>query len=193
MVRRLGPEDYRDTPWKNGGGVTRELLRVEHPSDPARFFVRLSIATVASSGPFSEFAGVDRTLVLLEGDGMVLSCSEGPDVVLDRPMQTLSFAGESRVSARLLGGPTRDFNLMVDRAVGWATLRVARVDGEAPLPACPLALVHALEGALEAAGEALRPGETLVLEPQTAGALRGRGLALVIQAWRHEEAPRAPR
>lgn len=60
-------------PWKNGGGVTRELVKLPHPTDPARFLARLSIATVATSGPFSAFPGIDRTLLMLEGRGMRLS------------------------------------------------------------------------------------------------------------------------
>ncbi|OJT17017.1 hypothetical protein BO221_47220 [Archangium sp. Cb G35] len=61
-------------PWKNGGGVTRELWKLPHPFDPARFLARVSIATVGASGPFSVFPGVDRTLMILEGAGHGTGC-----------------------------------------------------------------------------------------------------------------------
>jgi len=41
--------------WKNGGGTTREILRV--PAEPTAFDWRLSLATIDSPGPFSAFEG----------------------------------------------------------------------------------------------------------------------------------------
>lgn len=41
------------TPWKNGGGETREIVSV--PSPDAPFLWRASIATLQSDGPFSAF------------------------------------------------------------------------------------------------------------------------------------------
>ncbi|HZI04709.1 MAG TPA: HutD family protein, partial [Archangium sp.] len=124
MMRRLGPADYRDMPWKNGGGVTRELLKLPHPSDPARFLARLSIATVGDSGPFSVFPGVDRTLMILDGAGVALTLRGEREVVLDRRWQPFAFPGEAEIQCRLLGGPVRDFNLMVDRALAQGALAV---------------------------------------------------------------------
>ena len=61
-------------PWRNGGGVTRELLagRTEDWS------VRLSVADIERDGPFSAFAGVDRWFAVLSGAGVVArqSCSD---------------------------------------------------------------------------------------------------------------------
>ena len=169
-------------PWKNGGGVTRELLKVPHPSDPARFLARLSIATVASSGPFSVFPGVDRILTLLEGEGMALSFGNGPEVVLDRPLRPFPFPGEAEIQCRLLGGPVRDFNLMVDRAVAEASLEVVRLaPGESrPLAGAGGVLLHVLEGRASVAGEPLAVDETLWLEQPEPRALRSDGGAVVV-------------
>ncbi len=93
MMKRLGTADYRDMPWKNGGGVTRELLKLPHPSVPDRFLARLSIATVTAPGPFSVFPGIDRILTLLEGPGMALSFGSTPEVVLDRRWQPFARSG----------------------------------------------------------------------------------------------------
>ncbi len=183
MLRRLGPADYRDVPWKNGGGVTRELLRLPHPRDPGRFFLRLSIATVATSGPFSSFPGVDRTLVLLDGEGVALSFGGGPEVLLDRPLRPLSFPGEAPVEARLLGGAIRDFNLMVDRDVGSASLRVLRLaphDAQRIEASGPL-LIHLLAGQLQVDGEPMIAHETLLFDRAGHHALRGAALAIVIE------------
>ena len=181
-MRRLGPADYRDMPWKNGGGVTRELLKLPHPTDPARFLVRLSIATVASSGPFSVFPGVDRTLMILEGPGVVLSIGGTRDVVLDRRWQPFAFPGEAEIQCRLLGGPVRDFNLMVDRALAEATLEVVHLaPGETrTLAGASTVLLHVLAGRATVAGTSLAVEETLWLDAPEALALRSDEGAAVV-------------
>lgn len=99
--------DAVDVPWRNGGGVTRELI--VQGDDP--FDWRLSAATIDRDGPFSEFAGIDRILVLLRGDGIDLELG-GRSVTLTAPGQGVVFSGEVPVAARLLGGSTVDLNLM---------------------------------------------------------------------------------
>ena len=42
-------------PWRNGGGVTRELLAWPSPGDWA---LRISVAEVERDGPFSRYPGV---------------------------------------------------------------------------------------------------------------------------------------
>ncbi|TCF97347.1 histidine utilization protein HutD [Paraburkholderia strydomiana] len=106
-------------PWKNGGGLTREVAAF--PADAAldTFVWRVSVADVAQAGPFSRFAGIDRTLVLLSGAGMLLDETQ-PDHTLKthaltRPLDIARFSGETAIDARLVDGATRDFNLMVRR------------------------------------------------------------------------------
>lgn len=173
-MRRLGPADYRDMPWKNGGGVTRELLKLPHPSDPARFLARLSIATVGASGPFSLFPGVDRTLMLLEGAGVVLTLGGAREVVLDQRWRPFAFPGEAEIECRLLGGPVRDFNLMVDRALAQGSLEVVQLaPGQAQtLAGAGTVLLHVLEGQVSVAGTPLAVEETLWLDEPGSLALR---------------------
>ncbi|WP_375768355.1 HutD family protein [Archangium gephyra] len=173
-MRRLGPADYRDMPWKNGGGVTRELLKLPHPSDPARFLARLSIATVGASGPFSVFPGVDRTLMILDGAGVVLTIHGERDVVLDRRWQPFAFPGEAEIQCRLLGGSVRDFNLMVDRAVARGSLEVVQLaPGETrTLAGARTVLLHVLEGHVAVAGTPLAVEETLWLDAPESLSLR---------------------
>ncbi|MEM5406123.1 HutD family protein [Paraburkholderia unamae] len=119
------------SPWKNGGGVTREIA-VAHVTSRAgasldAFAWRVSVADVAQAGPFSRFEGVDRTLVLLEGAGMLLD-EAGRTHVLTQPLDVAHFAGEAAIDARLVNGATRDFNLMVRRDAARGTLEVWRAN-----------------------------------------------------------------
>lgn len=111
VIRRA---DWRTMPWKNGLGVTHELLR---EGDGAQgFALRLSVAEVSADGPFSRFEGVDRVIALLDGAGLRLRRDDGQTVTLDRPGEPFAFAGEDAWACSLLGGPTLDFNVMTDRA-----------------------------------------------------------------------------
>lgn len=181
-MRRLGPGDYRDMPWKNGGGVTRELLKLPHPSDPARFLARLSIASIAESGPFSVFPGVDRTILTLEGAGVALTIHGAPEVVLDRRSPPFRFPGEAEIHCRLIDGPVRDFNLMVDRAVAEASLEVLhlRAGETRTVAGAGTVLLYCLKGRASVSGAPLAADEMLWLEAPEALALRGDEDAAVI-------------
>lgn len=125
-MRVIPPSDYRRMPWKNGGGTTFEVAL--HPPGAGwdSFVWRVSIAQIASSGPFSTLAGVDRKLVVLAG-GMTLTGVRA-DAIEVRPYDCVAFAGEAEVASRLLDGPTRDFNVMTRRGAAHADVRV--VSGE---------------------------------------------------------------
>jgi environmental stress-induced protein Ves len=107
--------------WRNGGGVTRELLA--WPA--ADWRVRMSIADVQAAGPFSRFEGIERWFAVLEGAGVELRIGGGAQR-LGPDTQALQFDGSAPVDCRLVDGPTQDFNLMA--APGTAKLR--RVEGD---------------------------------------------------------------
>jgi hypothetical protein len=122
--------DAPPIPWRNGGGITRELVLrpVDGPDDAARGFGwRVSVAEVAADGPFSPFEGYERILVLLTGAGMDLHVADldgAVDVVPLRPPYSWHrFGGESAVHATLTDGPTTDLNLMWRRDRFEATVR----------------------------------------------------------------------
>jgi environmental stress-induced protein Ves len=104
---------YRAAPWKNGGGVTREILRV--PPEPTAFDWRLSLANIASPGPFSSFDGYQRTLVLVSGPGVELDFGQHGRVKLTTAGQMVSFDGAWETSCTLLDGPSTDLNLIVSQ------------------------------------------------------------------------------
>jgi uncharacterized protein len=96
-------------PWKNGGGQTRELLRWPTDGD---WRVRLSLADIEADGPFSAFPGVQRWFAVVEGDGVELDLA-GRLHRLRTGDAPLHFDGALAPACRLLGGPTRDLNLML--------------------------------------------------------------------------------
>jgi hypothetical protein len=97
------------TPWRNGGGTTRELLAWPHKED---WSVRISVAQIASAGAFSSYAGVTRWFCVLSGDGVSLRV-DGDSHAFDRESTPLKFDGGAAVDCTLLGGATEDFNLML--------------------------------------------------------------------------------
>jgi|SRR5579872_2283004 len=109
-MRRIRASTYREVPWKNGGGMTREIAYAQE-SPP---LWRLSLATIERDGPFSDFTGYDRTIVPISGDGIELTCNDTPPMRI-APRQPFSFAGEDAVFCRLLGGTTNDVNVMTRR------------------------------------------------------------------------------
>jgi environmental stress-induced protein Ves len=102
-------------PWKNGGGTTTEIARSPESSSLDDFDWRISMARVAASGPFSRFAGVDRSIAILEGDGIVLAIDGRETARLDPCSTPFTFRGDPDVSGILVGGPIEDLNVMTRR------------------------------------------------------------------------------
>lgn len=171
----LTTRDFVRQPWKNGGGSTTQLA-VER--DGAEWLWRVSVADVERSGPFSDFAGYERTIMLLEGDGMDLSI-DGRPAALDTPFVPLAFDGAAKTTCTLRGGPVRDLNVMVDRRRARASVEALDSNRFPGLRLdAPWVLAYALRGATRVvAGDAdvaLARGELLRLEDA-----EGSNLALV--------------
>lgn len=136
------------TPWKNGGGVTRELA--VHPPGAGfdTFIWRVSVADVARSGPFSRFEGIDRTLVLLSGAGMQFADARGmAQASLTSPFAFMQFPGELALDAALVDGPTRDLNIMLRRGAAASVFELWHGAGEYRLDADTV-LVFCAEGTI---------------------------------------------
>lgn len=130
-MRLITPDQFATQAWKNGGGVTHEIAREDRDG---RFLWRLSIADVASDGPFSAFPGLIRILTVIEGAGL---CLDTPDGRLDAlPLAPLRFSGDLPIDCRLISGPVRDFNLIWDATRLAASVR--HVSGQLPdYPSAP--------------------------------------------------------
>lgn len=173
--RVVGAAQHRRMPWKNGGGATAEIaIGPPGASVAGGFDWRLSIASVASDGPFSPFPGYDRLITLLSGDGMVLSLDAREDHRLDRPFAPFAFAGERATTCRLLGGACEDLNLMVarDRLAYRARTLAPGADWRAG-ESDATHLVFVFRGSIALSGAASRaarlgPRDTLVAGPEDA-------------------------
>lgn len=115
------------TPWKNGGGKTREIVSVASPDAP--FLWRASIATLENDGPFSPFPGVDRVITLLEGPPLWL---RGDNLAqrLER-WQPWAFAGELALASEGITGRGLDFNIMTQRSRAASRVSVV-AEGQQP-------------------------------------------------------------
>lgn len=112
-------------PWKNGGGSTTEVAIGPAGASLDAFDWRISMAQVATDGPFSNFPGIDRTLAVIEGGGMELTIGDRRPVVLGCETEPLGFAGDTPTTARLLAGEITDLNVMTRR--GRFNHRVERI------------------------------------------------------------------
>ena len=120
MLKIIRKSSFTAMPWKNGGGVTDEITRV--PAEGA-FLWRASLAHIAASGPFSDFGGYRRIMVLLSGGGLLLKFGNGDSRQLQRSGDWLQFDGAVPTHCDLLGGPCVDLNLMVSDSLA-ADVRV---------------------------------------------------------------------
>ncbi|WP_201313816.1 HutD family protein [Dyella sp. EPa41] len=154
--------DTQPQPWKNGMGTTREIARFPADACNEDFLWRVSVAEVNSAAPFSTFPGVDREIVLLEGDGFTMTLDGAREHALVIPFEPFAFVGEARVEVTMAGGATRDFNLMIRRAWGRGEVRTLMQPGShEPAPSCVLlyvarGMVTTIDGDLQA-GDAWLP------------------------------------
>ncbi len=154
--------DLVEVPWKNGGGVTREIAEYR---DAGALLWRLSMADVASDGPFSDFAGLTRILTVIDGTGMELATPHGT-LHADFAVP-IRFDGGLPVTSRLKRGPLRDLNLMFDprRIEGSATALSAPARPALRPDAGLTYAVHCLSGAVGMAGAgSLERGDTALID-----------------------------
>lgn len=154
ILRPLPRQQQVRMRWRNDGGWTTEIARDDNGED---FRWRVSIAEIEADGPFSSFPGVERELLLLDGNGIELDIDDAPPLRLDRRFAAVRFAGEAHVDCRLLAGPTRDFNVMARRGACTAQTWARPLVGPMAIFAEPGVewLVHVFSGHATA-----RSGET---------------------------------
>ncbi len=131
-MRIIRHSDFAVTPWKNGGGVTREGLRVPPSGDP--FIWRVSVAQIDRSGPFSDFAGYDRTMVLLRGNGVDLTGANGERYGLRNIGDLIEFDGALAMQCVLEAGPCVDLNLIASKSLRIVHARVHRLQEPLAMP-----------------------------------------------------------
>ncbi|OKK17366.1 HutD-family protein [Streptomyces sp. CB00455] len=186
-VRLLRAADRTAAPWKNGGGVTREIAARPEGAGTQDFLWRVSLAEVGADGPFSVFPGVERTLTLARGAGMALDVG-GVRRLVDERYAPQDFAGDEPAHCRLLDGPVVNFNVMYRREATSAETAVVRGLLSLAVPPDGALLVVALEGpaVLEPPGtcaphEELAPYDAALLTGVPGCRMRTAGRAAVVR------------
>ena len=156
---RISLNDVAPTPWRNGGGTTRELVVF-----PVRenWHWRMSVADIEHDGPFSRFEGVQRWFAVLSGAGVRLGVGDAVHGVTSSSAP-LAFDGGAATHCALTAGPTRDFNLMVREGRG----RMERLSGAAALAVASGSAVALWSGAAPA--RATFEGQMIELPAHTLG------------------------
>lgn len=141
-------------PWKNGGGLTREVAIFPPGSDLETFEWRVSIAEIRGAGAFSRFPGVDRQMMIVSGR-LSLAIDAASAITLTPESDALAFPGDVPVFAEPLGAPVTDLNLMTRRARCTATLTRRLAQPSAVLePGAGTTLLVALAGLVVRRGAA---------------------------------------
>ncbi|HTV80286.1 MAG TPA: HutD family protein [Steroidobacteraceae bacterium] len=110
----LRARERREMPWKNGAGITREVIVQPAGADFDSFDWRISIASITNSGPFSQFPGIDRRLVVLEGQ-LTLRIDGEAGIELSAASPPVLLAGELAIQAEPTLAPVADLNVMTRR------------------------------------------------------------------------------
>jgi len=121
-------------PWKNGKGVTREIAIFPPGATIDNFDWRVSIADVSEGGNFSNFPGIDRQLVVLDGT-ITLDIAGKDQITLAPESNIVAFPGEASCSADIPNGAARDLNVMTRRGRFLSRIRLAGANGVIPIPA----------------------------------------------------------
>jgi environmental stress-induced protein Ves len=104
--------ELRSEPWRNGGGVTRELA--SHPkaasAQDGAWDWRVSIADVSKAGDFSAFPGMERVLTVIDGELLLLTV-DGDEHPLEK-YRPFRFSGEAAAHGDLPTGDIRDLNVI---------------------------------------------------------------------------------
>ncbi len=149
--------DLRPEPWKNGGGITREIRSMR--TDRGIGW-RLSMADVETDGPFSLFADMHRILTVIDGEGLVL---EGPDQrLVARCCEPVSFPGDVALDCQLTRGPVRDFNVIFRPDLFDISVSVLASEMEVDLDvqANETVVIFVADGACDVAGARLDRADT---------------------------------
>ena len=167
MIDVLRLADVAAKPWRNGGGITRDLL-----AWPARdaWQVRISVAEVARDGPFSAYPGINRWFAVVQGAGVVLHFADNARR-LAPASPPLHFDGASAPGCTLIDGATLDLNLLVRHDAGRGEMIAVQpgVDWLSPAPLRAVFSVHAAELRVDGRPAAALPAGALACNTAAAG------------------------
>ncbi len=113
-VQLIPASSLLETPWKNGGGSSRQIAIYPEKSslENSDFNWRLSTAEVKGSGVFSMFQDFERLLTIVKGEELVLEFADLRKSL--KPGVVVKFHGEEEISVYLPKGPVTDLGLIYD-------------------------------------------------------------------------------
>ncbi|UVK41840.1 HutD family protein [Mesorhizobium sp. AR07] len=163
MLQLLSQDAYHRTAWKNGRGVTEDVLLLPEEATHADFDIRISRAPIVDDAQFSSFPGIDRTIIRLSENPLVLSFADGSEVVLDH-LAPYRFDSALSPKTRLSSGSALVMNVMTRRVRWSSTVRTLRcsVNETLCVPRGGLVAVHVVGAPCWVAALRVGPGQTLV-------------------------------
>ena len=161
MIQNTSPaiikvDDVAPQSWKNGGGQTRELLM--WPPVNASWQIRISLADIERNGPFSAFADTERWFAVVEGAGVKLSFAND-ERIITQASAPHRFDGSLPPDCALIGGPTRDLNLMISGGSGNMQRALDRLAWRTSAAQCGLFTMAA--GFIHLGAEAIEPNRSI--------------------------------
>lgn len=176
-MRLLRAADRQAAPWKNGGGVTREIMAWPPGAGFDDFDWRLSMAEVRADGPFSSFPGVDRILAVLQGR-LRLTIESRRALSISPETDPAAFPGDAAAYAVVEAGPVLDLNVMSRRGKVRARLTRLELPSQVLGPLNATVLVIAASAPLRVVG----PASACDLELHDAVLIAGTGERLSVEA-----------
>lgn len=153
IIRAAG---LAETPWLNGAGRKADIA-----NGPGWL---VGLAWLEADAPFSNYAGYDRTITLLDGGGFTLTLPEGSLLIVDRQGEPAAFDGKGPIDCRLSAGPCTVANVISAYPRFSHTVQVV---GPADLSAVEpgsLVFLFVLQGGLRAGGVEAGPRDTIRFE-----------------------------
>ncbi len=154
-------DELVETPWKNGGGITREIATAQ---SGGTFLWRISMADVSEDGVFSEFTGRTRVLTVIKGSGVALI--HDASILQADLWEPVRFDGALKIHATLNDGPITDLNLMFDPRHCECNVETLRGPYQQVLKPIPhrFHAIHILAGSVDFNSDTqLQTGDTLLL------------------------------
>lgn len=166
-MKLLTSQDYRKTPWKNGRGITEDVLLLPPGSSHEDFDIRISRAPIVDESLFSVFPGIDRTITRLGENPLTLCFADGSETELAY-LSPVSFDSALAPASRLPAGASRVMNVMTRRGRWRSKVSVLRENSaRLEIPVGGMVVVHAALGACTVAGNRVAEGQTAIVDDMT--------------------------
>ncbi|WP_372870595.1 HutD family protein [Shewanella sp.] len=123
-IHLVAADEFQTSTW-SGGTSTQLWIYPKSSTLAARDFdFRLSSAKVETSGPFSDFSGYDRLLIVLNGQMSLTIDGVKSAAQLGSSAAPFAFNGASQIHAELDSPSVEDFNLFVPSGVSKTACRL---------------------------------------------------------------------